>query len=136
MISLTLRRHRPLNDLVDDRSTYFIPERLSRMHLDPVAQMAKLNIAIDHGQTPATAQANFERAISAAQDRFGKWIHRADWSADRDSVQMVGPGFDVVLSYDDQKVYARGTVPLAFRLMEVPIKAFITQALAHEVTSI
>jgi hypothetical protein len=102
------------------------------MHLEPVPQMAKLNMAIDHGQTPAAARANFERAISAAQDRFSKWIHRAEWSTNRDSVKMVGPGFDVVLSYDDKKVYARGSVPLAFKLMEVPIKAFITQTLAEE----
>jgi hypothetical protein len=94
--------------------------------------MAKLNIAIPHGQTPAKAQANFERAIGAAVERFGKRIHRADWSPNRDSVKMAGPGFDVELSYDDQKVYARGTVPLAFRLMEVPIKAFIKQALTQE----
>jgi hypothetical protein len=45
---------------------------------------------------------------------------------------MVGPGFDVLLSYDNEKVYARGTVPLAFKLMEVPIRAFITQTLAEE----
>jgi hypothetical protein len=102
------------------------------MHLDPVAAMAKVNMAVDHGQTLATAQANFERAISAAQDRFGKHIHRVDWSPDRDSVQMVGPGFDVVLSYDEHKVHVRGTVPFAFKLMEVPIRAFITQALRHE----
>ena len=102
------------------------------MHPEPVPQMAKLNMAIDHGQTPAMARANFERAITAAQNRFSKWIHRADWSAERDSVKMIGPGFDVVLSYDDKKVYARGTVPFAFKMMEVPIKAFITQALAEE----
>ncbi len=94
--------------------------------------MAKLNMAIDHGQTPANASVKFERAITAALDRFGKYIHRADWSANRDSVKMAGPGFDVELSYDDKKVYARGTVPLAFRLMEVPVKAFIKQAIAHE----
>jgi hypothetical protein len=129
---LKLRRHRRLDDRVDDKSTYFIPERPSRMHLEPVAQMAKLNMAIDHGQTPAAARANFERAINTAQERFSKWIHRAEWSADRDSVKMVGPGFDVLLSYDNEKVYARGTVPLAFKLMEVPIRAFITQTLAEE----
>jgi hypothetical protein len=102
------------------------------MHLDPVAAMAKVNMAIAHGQTLETAQANFERAISAAQTRFGKHIHRVDWSPDRDSVQMVGPGFDVVLSYDEHKVHVRGTVPFAFKLMEVPIRAFITEALKHE----
>lgn len=94
--------------------------------------MAKVNMALDHGQTLVVAQANFERAIGAAQHRFGKYIHRVDWSSSRDSVQMVGRGFDVVLSYDERKVHVRGTVPIAFKLMEVPIKAFITQALAHE----
>jgi len=94
--------------------------------------MAKLNLALDHGQTLAEARVKFERAISAAQDRFVTWIQRADWSEDRGSVRMTGPGFDVELSYDDQKVYARGTVPLAFKLMEGSIKSFITQALAQE----
>ncbi len=93
--------------------------------------MAKLNLAVNHGQTPQTVQVHFERAISAAQSQFGRWIHRADWAADRKSLQMVGPGFDVVLSYDDRKVYAVGTVPFAFKLMEIPIKAFITQALGR-----
>lgn len=92
--------------------------------------MAKVDLAVNHGQTLATAQENFERAIGAAQERFGKYIHRVDWSTGRDSVQMVGPGFDVVLSYDEQKVHVRGTVPLAFKFMEGPIKAFISQALA------
>ncbi len=105
---------------------------MARLHLEAVAKMAKLNIAIDHGQTPAGAQANFERAMSAALERFGKWIPRADWAPDRRSVRMAGPGFDVELSYDDQKVYARGTVPLAFRMLEAPIKVFIKQALAHD----
>jgi hypothetical protein len=91
--------------------------------------MAKLNIAMDHGQNPATAQANFEQAITAALHRYGKYIHRADWSEDRGSVRMAGPGFDVELSHDDKKVYAHGTVSWAFKLMEGPIKAFITQAL-------
>jgi hypothetical protein len=94
--------------------------------------MAKLNLAIDHGQTPEKAKANFERAITAALDRFGKYIPHADWAPDRNSVRMAGAGFDVELSYDDKKVYARGTVPLAFRLMELPVKAFIKQALTHE----
>jgi hypothetical protein len=122
----------PHKAITDDRSTYCILKPASRIELDTGVIMAKLNLAIDHGQTPETAHANFERAIRSAQSRFGKWIHRADWSADRKSLQMVGPGFDVVLSYDDRKVYARGNVPIAFKLMELPIKAFITQALTHE----
>src|SRR5271166_859344 len=108
MKNLSVHRHRTLDNRVDDTSTYSIPKRLSSMCRGPVAEMAKLDIALDHGQTPQAAQTNFEHAIAAALDRFGIWIRRADWSAARDSVRMVGPGFDVELSYDDQKVYARG----------------------------
>jgi Putative polyhydroxyalkanoic acid system protein (PHA_gran_rgn) len=94
--------------------------------------MARITIAVDHGQTPETAGENFEKAISAAQDRYGTWIKSADWSADRRSLRMTGPGFDVELSYDNEKVYARGSVPLAFKLMEGLIKSFIKEALAQE----
>jgi hypothetical protein len=94
--------------------------------------MAQLNLAMDHGQTPEAARANFERTVNAAHTKFGSWIHRLDWSADRTRVTLVGPGYEVELSYDDQKVYARGTVPLAFKLLEGPAKAFIAQTLASE----
>ena len=121
------------NDPVDDRSTYFIPERLSRMHLDPVAHMAKLNMAIDHGQTREMAQSNFERAISAAQERFGKWIHRAEWSAEPRFRENGRAGFRRrALVRRQAKFTLESNVPLAFRLMEVPIKAFIKQTLASE----
>jgi hypothetical protein len=94
--------------------------------------MAQLNIAIDHGQTLEAAGANFERTVTAARARFAIWIHRLDWSADRTKVTLVGPGYQVELSYDAQKVYARGSVPLAFKLLEGPVKAFIAQTLASK----
>jgi hypothetical protein len=94
--------------------------------------MAQLNLAIDHGQTPEAARDNFERVIAAAQARHGRWIERLDWSADRTRATLGGPGYEVELSYDDQKVYARGTVPLAFKLFERPVKAFIKQTLGSK----
>jgi hypothetical protein len=44
-------------------------------------------------------------------------------------VKVSGAGFDVQLSHDDRKVYARGTIPMAIKLLEAPIKAFIARAL-------
>jgi hypothetical protein len=93
--------------------------------------MARLNIAVDHGQVPEVARSNFERAVTAAQLRFARWIDRLDWSPDRRKVTVAGAGFEVDVWYDDQKVYARGTVPLAFKLLEGPFKSFIVQALAQ-----
>lgn len=94
--------------------------------------MAQLNIAIDHGQTPEAARNNFKRTVNAAQTKFAKWIHRVDWSADQTRVTLFGPGYEVELSYDDRKVYARGTVPLAFKMLEGPVKAFIKQTLGSK----
>jgi hypothetical protein len=93
--------------------------------------MARLNIAVDHGQTLKTVQANFERAVLAAQARFSGWVDRLDWSADRTKVTVAGTGFEVDVWYDEQKVYAHGTVPLAFKLFEGPFKTFVVRALAE-----
>jgi hypothetical protein len=93
--------------------------------------MAKVDIAVNHGQSPETAKANFERVIVAAQARYTSWIRVVDWSEDRRTARMVGTGFEVELSYDEEKVYARGSVPLAVKLLEGPIKAFIAQTVAQ-----
>ena len=55
-----------------------------------VITMARLDIAVDHGQTPAEARVNFERAVLAAQDRYAAWIHRLEWSTDRTAVMVAG----------------------------------------------
>ena len=92
--------------------------------------MAKVDIAVNHGQTPEAAKANFEPPIIAAQVRYTSWIRIVEWSDDRTAAKMVGPGFDVELSYDEQRIYTAGTIPLALKLMEGPIKTFIAQTLA------
>jgi hypothetical protein len=97
-----------------------------------LAEMAQLNLAIDHGLTPEAARDKFERTVTTAQTKYASWIHRLDWSEDRTRVRLFGPGYEVELSYDDQKVYARGTVPLAMKLLEGPVKAFITKTLASD----
>jgi hypothetical protein len=93
--------------------------------------MARVDLAVDHGHDPEAARAKFEQAISTVQTRFGKWVHQVVWSDDRSSVRLAGTGFDVELTHDDQKVYIRGTVPIAFKLMERPVMAFIAHALAE-----
>ncbi len=97
-----------------------------------MVEMAHLDIAIDHGQTPEAAREHFERAVTAAERQFHMWIHGAEWSVDRTQVTLHGTGYEVALSYDDQKVYARGNVPLAFKLLEGPVKAFIKKTLTHK----
>jgi hypothetical protein len=91
--------------------------------------MARLDMAVEHGQEPEAARENFEKAIAAAQARYGGWIRRLEWTPDRTAVSVAGTGFDVRLSYDERKVYARGTIPMAAKLLEGSITAFIARAL-------
>jgi hypothetical protein len=93
--------------------------------------MARVNLAVDHGEDLEGVRAKFERTIATVQTRFGKWVRQVNWSKDHSSVQLTGTGFDVELTYDDKKVYVRGKVPIAFKLMERPVKAFIAQALGE-----
>jgi hypothetical protein len=93
--------------------------------------MARLDITVPHGQKAETAQVNFERSVAGAQTRFARWIHRLEWSPDRTAVTVTGAGFDVVVSYDDQNVYARGTIPLAFKLLEGVLKSHVLTSMTH-----
>jgi hypothetical protein len=93
--------------------------------------MSPLNLSVKHGQTWDVARSNFVRGIEAARTRFGMWIKRVDWSADRTSAQLSGPGFTVEMSVDAQEVHARGDLPIFARLLEGPIKAFLQKTFAR-----
>jgi hypothetical protein len=95
-----------------------------------VRVMAELNMTVKHGQTADAARANFEKGITAAHAQHGRWIRQVEWSADRKSAILSGPGYRVTLSFDDQNVYARGNVPLAFKLLEGQVRRFVEQTLA------
>jgi hypothetical protein len=90
--------------------------------------MAQLDMAVEHGQSAEAARANFEKAIAAAQSQYGSWIQRLEWSPDRTAVSVAGTGFDIRISFDDRNVYARGTIPIAVKLLEGPIKAFLARS--------
>jgi hypothetical protein len=94
--------------------------------------MAELNLAVKHGQTAEEARGNFARAIHEAQAQHGRWIRHVEWSADGTSAVLSGPAYRVTLSVDDQNVYARGNVPLAFKWLEGPVRRFVEQTLSNE----
>jgi len=91
--------------------------------------MANLDIAVEHGQTAEAARENFEKAIHAAQKQYGRYIQKVEWSKARDAADLSGPGFAVRLSFDDRKVYAKGTVPMIAKMIEAPIKMFLARVL-------
>jgi hypothetical protein len=79
--------------------------------------MAQLDMAVEQGQTLE----NFEKAVAAARTEYGTWIRRMDWSPDQTAITAItaaGTGFDVRLSYDDRKVYACGSIPMALKRLD------------------
>ena len=93
--------------------------------------MAELNMTVKHDQTADAAHANFEKAITAAHAQHGHWIRQVEWSADRKSAILSGPGYRVTLSFDERNVYARGNVPLALKLLEGSMRRFVERTLAE-----
>jgi hypothetical protein len=108
---------------------YSLPVPLSSKRPEAHEAMAELNMSMKHGQSLEAARGNFERAIVAAQAEHGRWIRQVEWADDRSSAILSGPAYQVTLSFDDQNVYARGRVPLAFRLLEGPLRRFVEQTL-------
>jgi hypothetical protein len=94
--------------------------------------MAELNMTVKHGLDKEAAQANFEKLITEAQSQHRHWIKHVEWSPDRTSAIVSGPGYRLTLSFDDENVYAKGRVPLALKLLEGPIRKFVEQTLAKK----
>ena len=87
--------------------------------------MARLDLAIEHGQSLEGAAKKFQAAILETQDRFGTWIRRVDWSEDRRSATLSGPGYEVRLWFDDRDVHAHGRIPLAWKLFEGAMRSYV-----------
>lgn len=91
--------------------------------------MASLNMSIEHGQTWEEARVNFEKGITAAGVRYGKYIRLVEWSDDRTSARLRGKGFDVQLRLDEHSIHADGEVPFFVRMLERPIRRFVEETL-------
>jgi hypothetical protein len=95
--------------------------------------MPLLKMSVKHGQTWDIARANFERGITEASTKFAIWIHRVEWSDDRTSAKLFGPGFVVEIRVDPQDVHATGDLPLFANLFEAPLKAFLQQTFHKQI---
>jgi hypothetical protein len=91
--------------------------------------MARMDLSIEHGRTPESAQAAFETGIEETVRRFQSWISQADWADDRRAVRLTGSGFDVNLWYDETALHAQGKVPIAWKLFEPAIRRHIQEAI-------
>ncbi len=93
--------------------------------------MPAMNMTVKHGQSREAARANFEKVITRAQAEHRRWIRHVEWSSDRTTAVLSGPAYKLTLSFDDENVYAQGSVPLPVKWLEGPVRRFVEQALAR-----
>jgi hypothetical protein len=91
--------------------------------------MARLDLAIEHGQPMDVAQSRFRAAIREAQERFGTWIHRVDWSEDARAATISGSGYEVTLWFDERDVHAQGRIPLAWKPFEGVVRSYVKKVI-------
>jgi hypothetical protein len=87
--------------------------------------MARLNIAIEHGQLPEVAQAKFRAAVLEAHARYRGWIDRLDWAPDGQSATLAGPGFEVRCWYDERDLHVEGSIPLTWKFLVSALRSRI-----------
>jgi hypothetical protein len=93
--------------------------------------MAQIDLAFDHGQSLESAASKLQTAIPVAQSRFAALIRRVDWSDDRHSVLLTGPGFEVRFWVDECKLHAQGRIPLAWKLLEGAARQYVRRAIGY-----
>jgi len=91
--------------------------------------MPRVNLSFDHGQSWDAARASFETGITRAAAKFGLWIRRVEWSDDRTSARLFGPGYAVVLTLDERQVHVTGSLPFFPKFLEGPVRKFLAETL-------
>ncbi|WP_435011691.1 polyhydroxyalkanoic acid system family protein [Tundrisphaera lichenicola] len=74
--------------------------------------MSLIEVKIEHGQTFEVAQERLSRAVGEIEAKFGSMIRRVEWSTNRESVRLEGPGVRIELRIDDHLVHVSGDIPL------------------------
>jgi hypothetical protein len=74
--------------------------------------MSLLNLSVKHGTSLAEAQQRMQAAVDEAQAKFAGAISQTNWSPDRKSVTLHGPGVVVELKVDAEQVHATADMPL------------------------
>src|SRR5688572_3151497 len=74
--------------------------------------MALIDVSIRHGQTQDEARGRLEHAVKEVTGKFGVFLHKTDWSEDRNRVTLTGPGMRIEMRVDADLVYVSGDLPI------------------------
>ena len=86
--------------------------------------MSDVNLTFKHGRTQDEARKRLGEAVSEIQARFGTMFRQVDWSADRNSVHVLGHGFEVRAWVDAGAAPARrlpAAGPVTWRATQVGV---------------
>ena len=93
--------------------------------------MPFISLTIAHGQTLEEARRRLEQAVREVSDRLKSGIRRVEWTADRNRVNLEGPGIWVELWVDARDVHATGDIPMLGALFGGPVAAGLKQVIEH-----
>ncbi len=79
--------------------------------------MPLINLKVQHGRPFEEAKARLGRAVGDLQGKFGAMVRTVEWSSDRDSVALGGPGFKLDVRVDASEVHVVGDLPLLASLL-------------------
>lgn len=83
--------------------------------------MAQINRSIPHGQSLEAARVNFVRGIDQAVAEHGKHFNHVEWTEDKTSAKISGPGFALNMIVDAQSVHITGHIPFFLKFLEGPV---------------
>lgn len=79
--------------------------------------MSLIVLTIRHGRTLEDARTQLEQTVREATAKFGILLSRTEWSADRSTVKLYGPGVEVEMRVDAEVVHVSGDMPILGRLL-------------------
>jgi hypothetical protein len=93
--------------------------------------MPAVNLSFNHGHAWDAARANFDTAITQAAARHSMWIRRVEWTDDRTSARLFGPGYSVLLTLDERQVHVVGSLPFFPKFLEARVRKFLAETLGN-----
>ena len=94
--------------------------------------MNDLTFTLKHGTSQDEARQHLRSAVGEVQGRFGAMVRTADWSADGNAVKIAGPGFDVDMRVDAERLHVAGHLGVLGGLLSGPfvsgVKAIVQNA--------
>ncbi len=79
--------------------------------------MALIQVKVKHGKPESEARARLGVAVGELQSRFGPMVRTCEWSPDRSSVLLTGPGVRLDLKVDSEDVHVSGELPILASLL-------------------